>query len=204
MVWKIFPNEICMLQPVVLLKRETWVLQRAQLWHRRSNWATLRESKESILKEKMDPQRANRERWWGNSTDPAAGVAILLSNRMAGKVLDEGRVGTCIAWSRVAGLVCNIIFFIVVYILHNERTSYPLVADTFVQLEKLLTTIRKLDCIVLRGNFDCQLHRNVKGCTGKWCMTKEPQAGHGEDVLDPVRSHDLFAVDTLFKSSRKK
>ena len=32
------------------------------------------------------------------SRDPAAGVAIMLSPRMADKVLDEGHVGTRIAW----------------------------------------------------------------------------------------------------------
>ena len=39
----------------------------------------------------------------GNCSDPAAGVAILLSERIADKVLDEGHVGTRIAWVRLAG-----------------------------------------------------------------------------------------------------
>ena len=34
----------------------------------------------------------------GKSSDPAAGVAIMLSPRMAGKVIGEGHVGTRIAW----------------------------------------------------------------------------------------------------------
>ena len=50
----------------------------------------------------------------GKSMDPAAGVVITLSPRMADKVMSEGHVGTRIAWMRIKGPVCNI-FFIVVY-----------------------------------------------------------------------------------------
>ena len=35
-------------------------------------------------------------------------------------------------------------------------------------------------------------------------MTKEPQKGHGVDIVDLMRMHDLFVVDTLFKPKRKK
>ena len=43
------------------------------------------------------------------STDPAVGVAILLSNRIADKVLDSGYVETRIVWVKIKGpVVCNI------------------------------------------------------------------------------------------------
>ena len=77
----------------------------------------------------------------GKSTDPAAGVAIMLSARMADKVLDEGHVGTRIAWVKIKGPVCNI-FYIVVYIPHKGRTVTPQAQDTIGQLRKLLQTIR--------------------------------------------------------------
>ena len=102
----------------------------------------------------------------GKSTDPAAGVAIMLSNRMADKIIDQGHVGTRIAWVRIAGPVCNI-FFIVVYIPHRGRKCAPYAKDTLRQLKKLLQTVRKSDCIVLSGDFNCELQRNVQGCTGK-------------------------------------
>ena len=35
-------------------------------------------------------------------------------------------------------------------------------------------------------------------------MTQKEDAGHGNDILDLLREFDLFAVDTLFKSERKK
>ena len=53
--------------------------------------------------------------------DPAAGVTIMLSPRMAAKTLDTGHVGTRIAWVHLKGLVCNL-FYIVVYIPHKGRT----------------------------------------------------------------------------------
>ena len=73
----------------------------------------------------------------GKSSDPAAGVAIMLSPRIADKVLDSGHVGTRIAWVRIAGPVCNI-FFIVTYIPHKGRTQKPRAKDTITQLQQLL------------------------------------------------------------------
>ena len=137
------------------------------------------------------------------NTDPAAGVAIMLSDKIADKVIDQGHVGTRIVWVRIAGPVCNI-FFITVYIPHKGRTK-PTAADTISQLRKLLRTVRKSECIVLCGDFNCQLQRNVQGCTGQWCMTKKAnQNGHGDEILDLMRENDLFAVCTQFKPRRKK
>ena len=76
--------------------------------------------------------------------------------------------------------------------------------DTIQQLRELLRTVNRSDCIILGGDFNCQLPRNVQGCTGKWCMTQKMQKGHGQDILDLMREHNLFAVDTLFKPKRKK
>ena len=84
----------------------------------------------------------------GKCSDPAAGVVILLSSRMADKVLEQGYVGTRIAWVRLKGPVCNL-FYIVVYIPHKGRTAEPRAEDTIRQLEELLRTVRKSDCIIL-------------------------------------------------------
>ena len=51
--------------------------------------------------------------------------------------------------------------FIVVYILHKGRTSTPYAEDTILQLKKLLRTVRKSECVILVGDFNCQLRRNV-------------------------------------------
>ena len=127
----------------------------------------------------------------------------MLSQRMAAKILDSGHIGTRIAWVRLKGPVCNI-FFIVSYIPHKGRTVTPQAGDTIEQLAKLLQTVRKSECVILTGDFNCQLQRNVQGCTGKWCMTQHENKGHGNKVLDLMRTYDICAIDTYFKPKRKK
>ena len=140
----------------------------------------------------------------GKSTDPAAGVAIMLSARMADKVMSEGHVGTRIAWVRIKGPVCNI-FFIVVYIPHKGRQQKPRAQDTIAQLKSLLQSIRKSDCVVLGGDFNCQLQRNVPDCTGQWSMTeKSNKNGHGDEILSLLKEYDPCAVDTYFKPAKKR
>ena len=34
-------------------------------------------------------------------------------------------------------------------------------------------------------------------------MTKKPNKGHGEKMLNLMNTHDLFVVDTLFKPKKK-
>ena len=138
----------------------------------------------------------------GKSEDPAAGVAILLSEKMSMNVLSRGHVGSRIAWVRIAGPVCNL-FVVVVYIPHKGRQKYPRATDTIQDLKKLLMTAPKSDCIILGGDMNCQLQRNVQGCTGKWSMTQRPDGGHGEEFLSLMRTLDLFAVDTLFRPKRR-
>ena len=86
---------------------------------------------------------APAEKKEGKSTDPAAGVAIMLSDRMADKLLDEGHVDTRIAWVRLKGPVCNIFYYVVAYIPHKGRTCAPFAQDTIQQLRKLLCKVRK-------------------------------------------------------------
>ena len=114
----------------------------------------------------------------------------MLSPRMAAKTLDSGHVGTRIVWARIKGPICNI-FYIVVYIPHKGRTVAPKAEDTIAQLTKLLQTVRKSECVIIGGDFNCQLQRSVQGCTGKWCMTKYENKGHGNKILDMMRAHDL-------------
>ena len=67
----------------------------------------------------------------------------------------------------------------------------------------MLITVRKSDCVILTGDFNCQLRRNVSDCAGKWYMTTHPDEGYEEQILDLMREYDLFTVDTLFKSKTK-
>ena len=103
---------------------------------------------------------------------------------------------------RLAGPVCNL-FVVVVYVPHKGRKEAPFAKDTLKQVQELLATVCKMDCIILMGDMNCELQRNVQGCTGKWCMTTRKDNGHGEQMLTLMRNYDLFAVDTLFKPKKK-
>ena len=68
----------------------------------------------------------------------------------------------------------------------------------------MLKTIPKNDCVVVCGDFNCQLKRHVPGITGKWCMTQKHETkGHDQELLDLMRANELFAVDTRFKPKRR-
>lgn len=137
-----------------------------------------------------------------DENDPAAGVAIMLSKRMEGKILSCDSVGARIAWVRLAGPICNI-FFVLTYVPHKGKTKKPMAEDTIQRIRDLLKKVKKRDCVVLCGDFNCQLQRNVPECTWKWCMTKRQDNEHGVQMLDLMRDYQLFAVDTLFKPMRK-
>ena len=82
--------------------------------------------------------------------------------------------------------------------------SEPAQEDTLYSLTNLLKQISKHDCIVVSGDLNCQLRRNVQGCTGRWAMTKrDEKTGHDKEVIKLMRSFDLFAVDTKFRPGRK-
>ena len=140
----------------------------------------------------------------GKCMDPAAGVAIMLSKQMEQYYRDSGHVGNRIVWVRIAGPVCSI-FFVAVYIPHKYRVT-PQAGDTLEQLETLLLSkyVHKNDCVILAGDFNCQLRRNVQGCTGPWSMTRRNEkVGHDSEVLDLMRRFDLFAIGTKFKPHRR-
>ena len=142
----------------------------------------------------------------GKNEDSASGVAILLSKRFADKVLAKGSVGSRIVWVRIDGPVCPL-FVVCVYVPHKYRTSTPVAQDVIQQIDNLLTNCKNIkpnDCIVLLGDFNCELQRNVQGCTGRWFMNRRPDDGHSAQVMNLMRQHDLYAVDSLFKPKRKR
>ena len=141
----------------------------------------------------------------GKSSDPAAGVGILLSKNFASKILSKGSVGSRIVWVRLDGPVCPL-FVVCTYIPHKYKKTSPTAEDTITQLENLLTNcehIKPMDCTIIMGDLNCELQRNMCGCTGQWCMNTRPDDGHGSRVLTFMRSHDLFAVDSMFRPTRR-
>ena len=139
----------------------------------------------------------------GVNIDPASGVAILLGPSFANRILAQGFVGSRIVWVRLDGPVCPL-FVVCVYIPHKYRHASPTAEDVIAQLEGLLSNCKPTDCTIVMGDFNCELQRNVPGCTGKWLMNKKPDNGHSSRVLTCMRSHDLFAVDSMFMPKRRK
>ena len=126
----------------------------------------------------------------------------MLSPRMESHYRDSGHVGSRIAWVRFAGPVCNV-FFVTVYIPHKYRTM-PCAQDTIAQLDALLTTVNNNDFIIVAGDLNCQMRRNVDRRTGKWSMTsRNENIGHDTEVLDLIRQYDLFAIGTKFKPQER-
>ena len=110
----------------------------------------------------------------GKLQDSASGVGILLSKRFSENVLAQGAIGSRIAWVRVKGPAC-ILFIVCVYIPHKFRKAKPHASDTLLQLDKLLadcTKIQQGDCLIVMGDFNCEIQRNIQGVSGPWFMNK--------------------------------
>ena len=162
-------------------------------------------------------KKAWRKKYWitsedaksddsGKCFDPASGVAILLSHRFSTRILAQGSVGSRIVWVRLDGPVCPL-FIVCVYVPHKFRKTAPLATETLTQLDGLLSNCKALksnDCVVVMGDLNCELPRNIQGYTGKWFMNKRHDDGHSSELLSLMRAQDLFAVDSLFRPKRRK
>ena len=85
----------------------------------------------------------------------------------------------------------------------QRQNEGPTSQDTKHQLKTFLITVSKSDCVIMGDGDDLnwQLQRNIPGCTGKWWMTTKPDGDHVDEMIELIRLHDLFVVDTLFKHS---
>ena len=127
----------------------------------------------------------------GKSVDSAAGVTILLSPRMRGKIHRSGFIGSRIVWARLQGPICPI-FYIVVYVPHKYRKVTPFAHEVIEQLHILLQSVPQGDYIIISGDFNCQLRRNIQGLTGKWAMTKRnEERGHDQLIVNLMCDHNL-------------
>ena len=141
----------------------------------------------------------------GKTNDPASGVGLLLSRHVADRLLAHGSIGTRIVWGRFEGPVCPLLV-VLAYVPHKYKKTSPCATDVLAQLHNLLSDSKKVnpnDCVILMGDFNCELQRNVQGCTDRWFMNKRPDDGHSSQVIDLLRSHDLFTIDSLFKPKKK-
>ena len=52
------------------------------------------------------------------------------------------------------------------------------------------------------NDFNYELQRNIQGYTGKSFMNRRSDNGHGDDLVNVLKAHDLFAVDSLLRPKR--
>ena len=136
------------------------------------------------------------------SSDRFSGVAILLSDQAAKYVVHSGSCGSRIVYAKIRSAPCDL-FVIGVYIPHKMRKTSPFAADTMKCLESLLLKVNTNDCVVLLGDFNCKLGRNIAKLSGKWCVHKTPNT-EGQQLLDTMRRLKLTAISTFFQPRRRK
>ena len=131
--------------------------------------------------------------------DPYAGVAILMSQRIARSVLYSRCCGSRSVLVRVKASPCNL-FVVSVYVLHSGRQA-PSACDTLAELEALLTKVHRHDCVVLLGDFVARLARHTDRLTGRWCIHR--RANPADDrLLDLMDRLQLCALSTLHQPRR--
>ena len=136
---------------------ELWRNQNRAVYQKRNKQFIT--SKQKIIKEGPN---AGKPRY---PDDKAAGVAVMLSNRMSKKVMNFGSEGERVCWVRLRGPTCNI-FVVAVYLPHRGRTS-PSQDDTLADVQKVLSQVPDRDCVCLLGDFNEQLKGEVPNVTGK-------------------------------------
>lgn len=114
-------------------------------------------------------------------------------------------VGCRIVWVCIDRPVWIIHCLSPAYTVQIQKNYKPFTEDVIKQLLVLLKNCKKLkstDCVILFRDFNCEIQRNVSGCTGRWFMNRRPDGGHSENVVNLMRSYDLFDVDSLFRPKR--
>ena len=134
--------------------------------------------------------------------DPFSGVALLLSNRLSKCVLHNGSNSSRVEFARIRADPCNL-FIIGVYMPHAQRKQQPYFSDTLNRLDEVLQQVRNNDCVIILGDLNCKLARNIPKRTGRWCIHKDSNR-NGEEMLDLMNRRNLCAISTMFKPLRGK
>ena len=134
--------------------------------------------------------------------DSYSGVGLLLSDRISKCVSYQGSSGSRIVYARINARPCNL-FVVGLYMPHVYRTESPYFNDILDNLDNVLQKVSKHDCILVMGDLNCKLGRNVENCTGRWSVHKHSNKA-GEDMLELMRKYKLCASSTSFQPSRRK
>ena len=120
--------------------------------------------------------------------DPYAGVAILMSQRIARSVLYSGCCGARIVFVRVKASSCNL-FVERIYVPRSGRQA-PSASDTVAELD-----------VLLLGDFNAKLARHTDRMAGRWCIHRRANPA-GDRLLGLMDRLQLSAVSTLHQPRR--
>ena len=57
---------------------------------------------------------------------------------------------------------------------HTARTNKPFAADTLAELKQVISRANASDCVIVLGDFNCKIGRNIDKLSGNWCVHKTP------------------------------
>ena len=164
-----------------------------ELWRNQKKYET-RRKKFIVSKPKVIKEGARQ----GEIRYPAAGVGILLSDRLEKKVTAFGSEGERICWVHIRGPVCHL-FVVAIYLPHRGRTSSSQ-DDTLADLQKVLSNVNAHDCVCVLGDLNEQVQTNIKGLTDRW--TGGQASKNADKVTQLMRFHNLAAVNTMFQPKK--
>eukprot|EP01052_Picozoa_sp_SAG31_P002707 SAG31_NODE_97_length_25714_cov_19.477142_11_plen_742_part_00 len=147
------------------------------------------------------PRPRNRET--GDRGDPASGVALLLSSRMAKAVRRSGCVG-----SRVVYAVFEAdpvpLSVVVAYIPHHGRVK-PAADDTWAEVEKVWGQLPAQSAKILLTDANGRLARTEEpaGVSGRWSLYSEDNE-LGTKLRRFLGEHDAIAASTFFQPKQRR
>ena len=111
--------------------------------------------------------------------------------------MSSGHIGARIVWVKLRGFTCDMCV-VGVYIPHRFRKRAPFQTDTLQELREFLHTIPSSMQVVVAGDFNAKLARNMEGIVGKYAMHPRCDEG-GSELASIMRETDLVAASTYFR-----
>ena len=141
----------------------------------------------------------------GDDKDPAAGVGFMLSPRAQKALIFANAISPRIMMARFKADHANLTV-IVAYIPHQGRDQSP----TYIELENIINSVSKHDCLVVIGDFNSRLARSDinndfldKELVGRWSIHHKDCPG-GKLLRGLLHRQNLCAVSTMFQPKRNR
>ena len=137
-------------------------------------------------------------------TDLAAGAAVILSKRMAARLITWKAEGTRFVWVRLEGQFYNILF-ISAYIPHKTKVN-PTQSQSLSALERLCHTLQAKypkDQLLIGMDANAKMARSQLPYVGKYMMHYQNDSG-GDRLMELMQHTNLVAASTHFSSPKSQ